>query len=220
MHTDNILDKPIVLALNSAWQIIGHRTVRAAIVALTGGNRDQPPAFGLDIGYASLPNGELNFDRPSHLAPVRWEDWLKLPVRDFDLSISTAKQRVRVPTVIVAANFNKVPMIVPRMSRDAIYERDGGRCQYTGEFVGRHEGNLDHIIPVSRNGATSFENVVWAKTSVNSAKANRLPHEAGLKLIRPPVAPKKIPVSVTIREAKHRDWTHFIKPTPHSHDHR
>ena len=220
MNAHNILDKPIVLSLNSAWQIIGFRTVRAAIVALTSGDRSHPPALGLDIGYSINLNGELEFDRPSYLAPVRWEDWLNLPVRDFDFSISTAKQRVRVPTVIVAANFGKVPMVEPRMSRDAIYERDGGRCQYTGEFVGRAEGNLDHIIPVSRNGATSFENVVWAKTSVNTAKANRLPHEAGLKLIRPPVVPKKIPVSVTIREAKHRDWTHFIKTTPHSHDHR
>jgi len=50
-HEHPILDKPIVLALNSAWQVIGHRTVRQAIVALTGGDRENPPALGLDIAY-------------------------------------------------------------------------------------------------------------------------------------------------------------------------
>ena len=206
-----LLDKPIVLSLNSAWQVIGHRTVRQAIVALTGGDRENPPALGLDIAYPRLEDG-WDFDRPVYLNPVKWDDWIQLPVREFDFTISSATLKVRVPTVIVATQFSKMPMKQPRLCRASIYERDGGRCQYTGEFVGKDGGNLDHVIPRARGGRDSFENLVWAKKQINSVKADRLPAEAGLRLIRPPAAPKKVPVSATLREVKHPDWSHFIAP--------
>ena len=206
----SILDKPIVLALNAAWQIIGHRTVREAIVALTGGDRANPPALGLDIAYSELENGQgFNFDRPLYLNPIKWEEWEKLPIREFDFSLNTSRQQIRVPTVIVAANFSRMPMTEPRVSREAIFNRDGGVCQYTGEYIGRN-GNLDHVIPRDKGGKNTFENLVWSKPEVNSRKAARLPHEAGLKLIRNPTAPKKIPISSTIRTARHPDWHHFI----------
>jgi 5-methylcytosine-specific restriction endonuclease McrA len=208
--TASILDKPVVLALNSAWQPIGHRTVRQALVALTGGDRGNPPAVGLDIAYRQNADGSWNFDEPLSMIPLKWDDWFKLPVREFDLSISTARQQVRVPTVIIASNFSKMPMTQPRLSRDAIFERDGGVCQYTGEYVGRDGGNLDHVIARSAGGRNSFENLVWAKREINSRKADKLPHQVGLRLIRPPKAPKKIPVSATFREARHPDWAHFL----------
>ena len=80
----------------------------------------------------------------------------------------------------------------------------------TGEFVGRSGGNLDHVIPRDRGGRDSFENLVWSKKEINSLKANRLPHEAGLHLMRKPKAPKPLPVSATVREARHPDWRHFL----------
>ena len=99
----------------------------------------------------------------------------------------------------------------PRLCSASIFERDGGRCQYTGEFVGREGGNLDHVVPRARGGRNTFENLVWAKKHINSVKADRLPSEAGLRLIRQPSAPKKVPASTTIREVRHPDWSHFIK---------
>ena len=119
--------------------------------------------------------------------------------------------KIRVPTVIIATQFSKMPMKQPRLCSASIYERDGGRCQYTGEFVGREGGNLDHVVPRARGGRNTFENLVWAKKHINSAKADRLPSEAGLNLIRAPSAPKRVPASATIREARHPDWIHFIR---------
>jgi len=206
----NILDKPIVLALNSAWQVIGHRTVRQAIIALTGGDRANPPAVGLDIAYPRTDDG-WDFGRPLYLNPVKWDDWIALPVRGFDFSVSTATRRIRVPTVIIATQFSRMPMRQPRLCHASIYERDGGRCQYTGEFVGRDGGNLDHVVPRSRGGQNTFENLVWAKKRVNSEKANRLPSEAGLRLIRQPLAPRKVPASSVLREVRHPDWSHFVR---------
>lgn len=209
MNTD-ILEKPIVLSLNRAWQVIGHRTVKQALIALNGGSAGLPPALGLDIAYAKLKDNSWNFDQPVYLNPVAWEEWIELPVREFDFVVSTPKLQIRVPTVIVSTQFDRMPMRIPRVSRAAIYARDGGVCQYTGEYVGKDGGNLDHIIPRDRGGRDSFENLVWAKREVNSRKANRLPHEAGLRLLRRPAAPATMPVTATIREPKHPDWRHFL----------
>jgi 5-methylcytosine-specific restriction endonuclease McrA len=83
-------------------------------------------------------------------------------------------------------------------------------CQYTGEQVGWDEGNLDHVVPRDRGGRDSFENLVWSRRDVNSRKANRLPHEAGLRLIRPPSAPKPRPVAAMLGTPRHPDWRHFL----------
>ena len=206
----SILDKLIVLSLNRAWQAIGHRSVKQALVALTGGSDGIAPAVGLDIGYAQAAAGSWQFDEPLYLNPVPWDEWVKLPIRDFDLTIHSARLTIRVPTVIVSTQYDRMPICTPRLSRDAIFSRDGGICQYTGEFVGRGGGNLDHVIPRDRGGRDSFDNLVWAKKEINSLKANRLPHEAGLRLLRRPRTPAPMPASATIREARHPDWRHFL----------
>jgi len=205
-----LLNKPIVLSLNRAWQVIGHRTVKQALVALHGGGDGLPPALGLDIAYAQRADGSWDFDRPLSLAPLAWAAWAQLPIREFDFVVHTPRQAIRVPTVIVATNYDRMPVRLPRVTRQAIFERDGGICQYTGEFVGQHGGNLDHVIPRDRGGRDTFENLVWAKREINSRKANRLPHEAGLRLIRRPRSPLPLPVAAAIREAKHPDWRHFL----------
>lgn len=206
----SILDKLIVLSLNRAWQPIGHRSVKQALVALTGGSDGIAPAVGLDIGYAQAADGSWNFDEPLYLNPVPWNEWVKLPIRDFDLTVHSARLTIRVPTVIVSTQYDRMPVCTPRLSRDAIFSRDGGICQYTGEFVGRSGGNLDHVVPRERGGRDSFDNLVWAKKEINSLKANRLPHEAGLRLLRRPRTPAPMPASATIREARHPDWRHFL----------
>jgi len=208
----NLLDKPIVLSLNRAWQAIGHRTVKQALVALTGGADGIAPALGMDIAYAQREDGTWDFDRPLYVNPVSWDEWVTLPVRECDFVVSTTKLRLRVPTVIISTNFSRMPVRTPRANRGAIYTRDGGVCQYTGEFVGRHGGNLDHVVPRDRGGRDTFENLVWAKREINSRKANRLPHEAGLRLLRVPRAPAALPMSALLRDAKHPDWRHFLMP--------
>ena len=74
------------------------------------------------------------------------------------------------------------------------------------------EGSLDHIVPCSRGGKNAWENLVWAGKDVNARKGNRLPHEAGLKLLSMPRAPKELPASAVIRNA-HRipEWRLFVK---------
>lgn len=209
MNTE-LLERPIVLALNRAWQVIGQRTVKQALIALNGGADEVAPALGLDVAYARREDGAWDFDHPVQVRPVSWDVWTTLAVRSCDRAITTPRLRLRVPTVIVETGFDRMPVRVPRVSRAAIFERDRGVCQYTGEYVGKRGGNLDHVVPRDRGGRDTFENLVWAKREVNSFKANRLPHEAGLRLLRKPRVPLPVPMAATVREVRHPDWRPFL----------
>lgn len=195
----DILNKTIVLVLNRHWQAINIRTPQDAFCQMATG-----VATALDI--------ELGNDaRAEALRPVTWDEWITLPVREGDHAVRTARGAIRVPTVIVAVNFAKVPKKRPKLSAKNIRERDGNRCQYTGKLLKPDEGSLDHVVPRSRGGADSWENLVWSAKDVNQRKADRLPHEAGLKLLSVPRAPKELPVTALIRNAHGvAEWKLFL----------
>lgn len=178
----DILHKSVVLVLNRHWQAIDVKTPAEAFGMLSNG-----AATALDITA-----GES-------MQPVDFSQWLTLDVRDGDWSIGTVRGPIRVPTVIVLARFDKVPKRRPKFCSRAIWERDGGVCQYTGRKLRPSEGNIDHIIPRSRGGKSSWDNCVLADKRVNSRKGNRTPEEVGLRLVRSPIAPREVPTSALIR---------------------
>ena len=138
--------------------------------------------------------------------------WLSLPIRPQDNAVQTVRGPIRVPTVIVAVNYAKVPKKRPKLCARAIRERDGNRCQYTGRLLRPEEGSLDHIVPRSRGGKDGWDNLVWSAKEVNARKGNRLPHEAGLKLLTVPCAPKEMPVTALIRNAHGiPEWGMFLQ---------
>jgi 5-methylcytosine-specific restriction endonuclease McrA len=194
-----ILNRAIVLVLNRHWQAIDVKTPVETFSMLVNGS-----ATALDITL-----GE-------EMRPVTWDEWLTLPVRDSDFAIGTVRGGIRVPTVIVLARFDKVPKRRPKFCARAIWERDGGVCQYTGRKLRPSEGNIDHIVPRSRGGKTSWENCVLADKRVNSKKGNKLPEEVGLRLLRQPFVPKEIPTSALIRNHfSVREWDLFIGEPAH-----
>jgi 5-methylcytosine-specific restriction endonuclease McrA len=190
----DMLNKNIVLVLNRNWQAINTRTPADAFCQMATN-----VATALDI-------------EGDNIRPVSWAEWLTLPIRDQDNAIQTVRGGIRIPTVIVALNFARVPKKRPKLCARSIRERDGNRCQYTGKVLRPDEGSLDHILPRSRGGADSWENLVWADKEVNARKANRLPQEAGLRLLATPRAPKELPVTALIRNAPGiADWNLFVK---------
>ena len=194
-----LLNKNIVLVLNRNWQAINIRTPADAFCQMATN-----AATALDI--------ELSDDAAAHaLRPVTWDEWITLPIRDGDNAVRTAHSLIRVPTVIVAVNFTKVPKKRPKLNARNIRERDGNRCQYTGKLLQPEEGSLDHVLPRSRGGADTWENLVWSDKAVNARKGNRLPHEAGLKLLNPPRAPRELPATALIRNAHGiAEWKLFL----------
>ncbi len=203
----SVLDKQITLKLNKHWVAVGYLTVREAVVFLASENQGEKPGFAMDYEMVTDENGVQVL---SYANPVAWDDWVRLPIRDSDLAINTVRGQIRVPLIVVCAHYDRIPMHTPRASAGTIFARDKGVCQYTGEYVGRAGGNLDHVTPRSRGGREAFSNLVWCKKGVNSLKADRTPEEAGLRLIRQPNAPHAMPVVITADDAKHPAHRPFL----------
>jgi 5-methylcytosine-specific restriction endonuclease McrA len=210
---NDIINKPIVLKLNASWMVLGPCTVKQAIIDMTGGSDGKPAALAIDFEYQRGPDGEWDYLNPVYMNPVSWETWASLPIREYDIELHSSKLTVRAPTVIIASNYNKIPLRTPRVTKDAIYKRDGLVCQYTGKSFPRKDLDIDHIIPVSRGGKNTFSNMVVSSIPVNRKKGNLFNHEAGLKLIRVPKEPSPIPVVATIDEIKHPAWRPFVLRT-------
>ena len=195
----DILNKTIVLVLNRNWQAINIRTPADAFCQMA---TNAASALDIELGDGA---------RAETLRPVTWAEWITLPVHYGDNAVRTVHGAIRVPSVIVAVNYARVPKKRPKLCARTIRERDGNRCQYTGVLLRPDEGNLDHVVPRSRGGMDTWENLVWSAKEVNQRKADRLPHEAGLELLGVPRAPKELPVSAMIRNAHGvAEWKLFL----------
>ena len=208
----SVVNKAICLNLNANWQPVGFKTVKDAIIDLCGSDNNKPTSLALDIDYELDANGDPIMSEAKSMNPVSWSEWMLLPIRSWDLTISSVNRIYRVPTVIIATNYSKMPVkyFKGKPSKDAIYNRDNGICQYSGKKVDRHSATVDHIVPRSKGGADSWTNLVLCSKDINSKKGNKTNSEAGLTLLKSPIAPQPIPVYALIKEAKHEDWKHFL----------
>ena len=187
------LNRPTVLVLNRHWQAIDVKTPAEAFSMMATG-----AASGLDITAEGM-------------RPVPWTEWLTLEVRDQDNPVRTVRGPVRAPTVVVLARYARMPRRRLSFSLRGLWERDGGVCQYTGRRLQPGEGNIDHVVPRSRGGNTSWDNCVLADKRVNHRKGNRTPDEAGLKLVRAPQTPRELPATAFIRNTHAiPDWEMFL----------
>ena len=211
----NVINQP-VLCLNGVWQALGTKTVKEALIAMLGGEKgNSPAAMAIDMVFPIDADGNVDWNNPEYTQPVGWEEWRKLPVRDYDLAIHTSNMVIRAPRVIIQPNYSKMPTVQPRPTKEAIRKRDGGICQYTGQVLSWKEGNIDHVTPRAQGGRNTFENMVWCHKDINSKKADKTPKQAGLTLIRKPFAPKSLPISSTINVAHHPSWVHFLDNVTH-----
>ena len=95
------------------------------------------------------------------------------------------------PHVIRLVHYVRVPRAIQRkISRRALFARDGWKCAYCGTTSGRL--TLDHVIPRSRGGGSVWENVVTSCAPCNLRKGNRLLHEAHMELAHPPRPPAPV----------------------------
>lgn len=125
--------------------------------------------------------------------------------------IRSERRAVPVPTVIRLRSYVRVPRRsrVP-LSRRAVFLRDGHRCQYCD----RPAENLDHVIPRSRGGAHTWENVVASCRTCNARKENHLAHEVGLRLRGVPRAPHATLWIVAAAGRIEPDWEPYLPALP------
>ena len=190
----NSLHLATILVLNRNWQAVTSTTPAEVFGAMVNGQ-----ALGLDI------------QGPDGMTPLPWDKWCQLPIREGDTAIGTVRGKIRVPTVVVLRSFDRLPRKRLRFGLRGLWERDGGRCQYTGRELTLAEANIDHVIPSSRGGETSWENCVLSDRKINTRKADRTPREAGLTLLKQPAQPPVMPLTQFIKN-KHqiKDWQLFL----------
>jgi 5-methylcytosine-specific restriction endonuclease McrA len=179
-----------VLVLNRVYQPVHITSVRRAFALLYQG-----AARAIDAQFQTF-----DFASWSALAAAAHED-----------AIGTVGRRIRVPRVIVLLAYDRMPRARVRFSRFNIYARDDNTCQYCGRRFPRADLNLDHVVPRSRGGSTTWENVVCSCVPCNLRKGGRSPEEAGLALLRVPSRPRWTPMfrSAT-RRAFYREWRPFL----------
>ena len=139
-----------------------------------------------------------------------FSDWAALSASEHD-SVATVNKRIRVPRVLVLSAYEHLPKGRVRFSRLNIYARDGDTCQYCGRKLARSELNLDHIIPRSQGGKTSWENVVCSCVPCNLKKGGRTPEQANMRLLKKPLRPRWTPFfRGSAKRITYREWLPFL----------
>jgi len=111
------------------------------------------------------------------------------------------------PSVVRLSYFVRVPYQARvALSRRAVFARDGYRCQYCGETA----ENLDHVVPRSKGGGHTWDNVVAACRPCNTRKEDRLLHETTLTLRRPPLVPRERSWALAATGGTRPDWEPYL----------
>jgi 5-methylcytosine-specific restriction endonuclease McrA len=139
-----------------------------------------------------------------------FEAWIARPVYNGDRCVQTVTFRVRVPEVIVLSHCDRYLQPKVSFTRRNLYRRDRHSCQYCGKGVTFDEVSVDHVVPRSLGGETSWRNCVVACRRCNERKANRPPHLANMRLLcQPKEPPPHLAFSTFIGRPK-ESWRHFV----------
>ena len=187
--TSSVLLQP-TLVLNRSWVAIDTTSVLSALRLLFKGS-----AVAV---------------RPDNYEAHGFEAWADLAVEPDEPHIRTARLRIRVPEVIALTRYDKVPRRSVAFTRRNLFERDRRMCQYCGCRPGTSELTIDHVMPRSRGGRSTWCNCVLACVPCNRRKADRTPAEARMRLRAEPVAPVWRPTfSLPIARVR-QSWQKFI----------
>ncbi len=179
-----------VLVLNKSFLPVHVTTVRRAFCLLYA-------------GIAKAVNAQYEtFD---------YESWSHISIERNDETVGLVDRVIKVPRVILLIAYDRMPKRRVRFSRYNIFARDKNTCQYCGRRFSRSELNLDHVIPRSQGGTSTWENVVCSCQQCNRQKGGRTPNQARMKLIAHPRRPAWTPpINVSLREVMRREWAPFL----------
>jgi len=136
------------------------------------------------------------------IATIAWQDaivkWVTGKVEIIheydDRQIRSTHLVLKMPSVVRLINRFRRNKEKVRYSKQNVFARDRWKCQYCNNTFPISKLTVDHVIPRSQGGKTSWENVVAACSACNSKKANRTPLQAQMKLMNTPKKPAWIPV--------------------------
>jgi len=183
------LDSP-VLILNRNYQAIRVTTARQAFEMLY-----MERALALDGDYEGH-----NFERWAARVPDGEDECIGIP-----------GGRLVVPRILLLMTYNRVPRAPIRLSRRSLFMRDGYQCQYCGVQPPVRELNIDHVVPRSRGGGSTWENLVTSCRTCNLRKGRALTHECGMEPMNRPRRPKwTLAVHLHSSPRRYREWEPFL----------
>lgn len=140
-----------------------------------------------------------------------FKSWSELSIAVREESIGIVGGAIRVPRVILLITYDRVPRRQIRFNRFNVYARDRNTCQYCGDRLSRPELTLDHVVPRSHGGLSTWENIVCSCQACNRRKGGRTPKQAGMTLLRPPRRPEWTPFVLDALSLRgHREWLPFL----------
>lgn len=183
-----MLTRP-TLVLNRNWQPIGFATVARSLTLVVA--------------------ERARIVDPADFQQYSWSDWAKRIPQHDEPFVQAVQFRLRVPEVITLTEYDRVPSNSVTFSRRNIYKRDRFTCQYCGLQPGSEELTIDHVLPRSRGGTSSWENCVLACLECNKRKADRTPNEAHMPLRKEPVRPAWRPM-YSRNTVRIESWSKFL----------
>ncbi|MBI2343469.1 MAG: HNH endonuclease [Deltaproteobacteria bacterium] len=179
-----------VLVLNRSFFPVHVTTVRRAFVMLYQGL-----AKAVDREYQTFT----------------FASWSDLAASADDETVGLINRMIRVPRVVLLTVYDRIPKRAIRFSRLNLMMRDRYQCQYCGRQTAAHELNLDHVIPRSRGGLTTWENIVTSCHHCNRHKGGRTPDEAHMHLIRRPYRPTSLPfLHLHLKQFRYDEWKPYL----------
>lgn len=125
--------------------------------------------------------------------------------------LHTVRFQVAVPRIVRLLIYDRLPRQDVKFNRRNIYARDHNRCQYCGKRFSTSDLSLDHVMPRSRGGKNSWENIVCCCLKCNVRKGGRTPVEASMHLITEPRKPRRNPViNINLGSTKYHSWKQFL----------
>jgi len=150
----------------------------------------------------------ISYDLNSWLEVSQLKSQFEREDNDF---VRTVRMEIAVPRIIRLLGYDRLPRQDVKLNRRNIYARDHSTCQYCGKKFPTQELSLDHVIPRSLNGRTTWDNLVCACVYCNAKKGGRTPHQAHMHLMKVPVKPKRNPViNLRLGSDKYSTWKHFL----------
>ena len=152
--------------------------------------------------------GYMSYDMMSWIELSQLKAQYERDNHDF---VRTVRFEIAVPRIIRLLGYDRLPRQDVKLNRRNIYARDHSMCQYCGKKFPTQELSLDHVVPRSLGGKTTWDNLVCACVYCNAKKGGRTPVQASMKLVREPKRPKRNPlITLRLGSEKYQSWKAFL----------
>ena len=204
-----------VLVLNRLWRAVRVVDAKRAFHLLF---RDAAEVIRVDDGsYAGYDlMSWINLSSPGHVSRPRHP----LPRDDYDW-VQAVRFRVAIPHVVRLTGYDRLPAQSIKLTRRNIFARDRHRCQYCRREFPHSQLSVDHVIPRSQGGRSTWENLVCCCRGCNTRKGGRTPDQAQMRLAGPPAKPKqRFLMESRLSRLPHAHWRPFLERAGHPSDGR